>query len=345
MSHHSESPIKTFSIGFKEAEFNELEYARDVARKYGTEHHEQIIEPESIDLLPRLISAYDEPFSDASAIPTYYVSKFAREHVTVALSGDGGDELFAGYDSYPKLLNIHKYNALPDCVNKIAWGAAHKCIPSQIRGHGLAYHLSKARGLTSAYISAWTQPERMRLYKPGVRELIGGALAENYKIDLIRQSKATDYLSRLQELDMRTFLVDDILTKVDRVSMVNSLEVRVPLLDHKLAELSFRMPPRFKYNNGEMKYIFKKTMRRHLPESVLSHKKQGFSVPLRLWFKDSLKGYVHDRLLGTDSKLADYVDMAYVRKIVIDNEQGMRSTYQKVWSLIVLDAWLEQNSK
>lgn len=343
MARHSGSPIKTFSIGFKEAAFNELEYARAVARKFGTEHHEQIIEPESIDLLPRLISAYDEPFADSSAIPTYYVSRFAREHVTVALSGDGGDELFAGYDIYPKLLNIHKYNVLPHCVNRVLWGTLHKCIPAQIKGHGLAYHLSKDRNLVAAYLSVWTQPERMRLYKPELRERIGVDFSENYKIGLIRQSRADDYLSRMQELDMRTFMVDDVLTKVDRASMVNSLEVRVPLLDHKLAELSFRIPSRLKYKNGEMKYILKKTMEKHLPAAVLSHKKQGFTIPLRVWFKDSLKNYVHERLLGANSKLADYVDMGYVRKIVTDNEKGMRTSYQKVWSLIVLDAWLEKN--
>lgn len=343
MARHSGNPIKTFSIGFKEAAFNELEYARAVARKFGTEHHEQIIEPESVDLLPRLISAYDEPFSDSSAIPTYYVSKFAREHVTVALSGDGGDELFAGYDAYPKLLKIHRYNALPDSVNKVIWGAVHKCIPAWVKGHGLAYHLSKDRNLVGAYFSVWTQPERMRLYKPELSKRIGRDMAENYKIGLIHHSKAGDYLSRMQELDMRTFLVDDVLTKVDRVSMVNSLEVRVPLLDHKLAELSFRIPSRLKYKNGEMKFILKKTMEKHLPEAVLSHKKQGFTIPLSMWFKDSLKSYVHERLFGTNSKLADYVDMGYARKIVIDNERGMRSSYQKVWSLIVLDAWLEQN--
>lgn len=344
MSRHSGSPIKTFSIGFKEAAFNELEYARAVARKFGTEHHEQIIEPESIDLLPRLISAYDEPFADSSAIPTYYVSKFAREHVTVALSGDGGDELFAGYDTYPKLLNIHKYNVLPRGINRTLWNVVRKSIPPKVKGHGLAYHLSQDRNLVSAYFSVWTQPERMQLYRPELRELIGKNLAENYKIDLIRKSESNDYLSRMQELDMRTFMVDDVLTKVDRASMVNSLEVRVPLLDHKLAELSFRIPSRLKYKNGEMKYILKKTMGKHLPEAVLSHKKQGFTIPLKMWFKDSLKAYVHERLLGDNSKLATYMDMEYVRKTVIDNEKGMRSTYQKVWTLIVLDAWLEQNA-
>lgn len=345
MAHHSNNPIKTFSIGFKEARFNELEYARAVAKRYGTEHHEQIIEPESIDLLPRLISAYDEPFADSSAIPTYYVSKFAREHVTVALSGDGGDELFAGYDTYPKLLNIHKYNVLPNRVSRVLWGAVRKCVPPHVKGHGLAYHLSKDRNLVGAYFTVWTQPERVRLFKSELSERIGEDRAEMYKIKLLLQSEANDYLSRMQELDMRTFMVDDVLTKVDRASMLNSLEVRVPLLDHKLAELSFRIPSRLKYKNGQMKYILKKTMGKRLPESVLTHKKQGFTIPLKLWFKDSLKDYVHERLLGENSKLSNYLDMTYVRKIVIDNERGMRTSYQKIWSLIVLDAWLDQNVK
>lgn len=344
MSHHSDSPIKTFSIGFKEAAFNELEYAHAVARKYGTEHHEKIVEPESIDLLPRLISAYDEPFADSSAIPTYYVSKFAREHVTVALSGDGGDELFAGYDTYPKLSNINKYNFPPGKINRGLWGLIHKCIPARVKGHGLSYLLSKDRHLAGAYLSVWNQLEREQLYKPDIWRQVSENPAEGYKETIIRQSTSNDFLSRMQELDMRTFMVDDVLTKVDRASMMNSLEVRVPLLDHKLAELSFRIPSRLKFKNGEKKYILKKTMEKDLPETVLSHKKQGFTIPLRLWFKDSLKEYVHDRLVAPNRRLAAYIDMDYVRKIVSDNETGMRATHQKIWTLLVLDAWLEQNN-
>jgi asparagine synthase (glutamine-hydrolysing) len=344
MARHSNYPIKTFSIGFKDARFNELDYARAVAKRYGTEHYEQIIEPESVDLLPRLINVYDEPFADSSAIPTYYVSKFAREHVTVALSGDGGDELFAGYDTYSKLLSIRKYNILPNSVNRILWGAAHRCIPSRIKGHGLAYHLAQDRELVASYLTVWSRLERSRLYKRELADHIGDHNAERYKESLLRQSSSGDYLSRLQELDMRTFLVDDVLTKVDRVSMANSLEVRVPMLDHRLAELSFRIPSHLKYKDGEKKYILRKTMETSLPASVLSHKKQGFTIPLSAWFKGSLKDYVHERLLGTNNRLADYVNMGYVRKIVMDNEKGMRTSYQKIWSLIVLDAWLEQKA-
>ncbi|BAV33911.1 asparagine synthase [Sulfuricaulis limicola] len=343
MSRHTDNPIKTFSIGFKEAAFNELEYARAVARKYGTEHHEQIVEPESIELLPRLIGAYDEPFADSSAIPTYYVSKFARQHVTVALSGDGGDELFAGYDTYPKLSNIYKYNFLPGKVNRRLWGLVHKCIPARVTGHGLSYLLSKDRRLAGAYLSAWNQLERKQLYKPDIWRQVSENPAEKFKETIIRQSASGDFLSRMQELDMRTFMVDDVLTKVDRASMMNSLEVRVPLLDHKLAELSFRIPSRLKYKDGELKYILKKTLEKSLPASVLTHKKQGFSMPLGLWFKGSLKEYVNDRLSSTGSRLAGHVNMDYVRKVVHDHETGMRSSHQKIWALLVLDAWLEQN--
>ena len=343
MSRHSDSPIKTFSIGFREAAFNELEYARAVSRKYGTEHYEQIVEPESVDLLPRLVDAYDEPFADSSAVPTYYVSKFAREHVTVALSGDGGDELFAGYDTYPKLANINKYNFPPGRLNSKLWGLIHKCIPARVKGHGLAYLLSKDRNLVSAYLTAWNQLEREKLYRPDIWRAIRENPSETYKENIIRQSGSGDLLSRMQELDMRTFMVDDVLTKVDRASMMNSLEVRVPLLDHKLAELSFKIPSRLKYKDGTLKYIMKRTMDKDLPANVLTHRKQGFSMPLSIWFKDSLKEYVHDRLGSAEGRLSAYVDMGYVKKIIRDHETGMRTAHSKIWALLVLDVWLEQN--
>lgn len=340
MAQMSSQPVKTFSIGFQEEEFNELPYAREIAQKYGTEHYEQIIEPESIGLLPRMIPAYDEPFADASAIPTYYVSKYAREHVTVVLSGDGGDELFAGYDSYSKLDRLHKYNRMPHAFNKLFWGNVHKMLPNKVKGKGISYYLSLEKDLVSAHLALWTQPERRELYQPDMWSKIGQP-SELYKEAILRKSNAKDYLSQVQELDMRTFMVDDVLTKVDRVSMLNSIEARVPILDHKVAELSFRMPPEIKMKQGEKKYILKKAMARHLPPNILSHKKQGFGIPLKMWFKDSLNEYMNDRLLSPQSPLNDYLNPAYIAKVLQDHQTGMRDLNGKIWSLLVMDAWLE----
>ncbi|MEM6966044.1 MAG: asparagine synthase C-terminal domain-containing protein, partial [Bacteroidota bacterium] len=154
-----------------------------------------------------------------------------------------------------------------------------------------------------------------------------------------------EYLSKMQTLDIQTFMVDDILTKVDRASMLNSLEARVPLLDHKVAELSFKIPVKFKYNQKGKKYILKKAMQSYLPDAVINHPKQGFTMPLKMWFKDSLRDYVNDRLRRSDSMIADYLDVNYISKTIDDHNNGMRDLNEKIWSLLVLDTWLEQQVK
>ena len=340
MAKHSSTPVKTFSIGFKEEAFNELVYARQVAKLFGTEHHEQVLEPESVSLLPKLINMYDEPFADSSAIPTYYVSKFAREFVTVVLSGDGGDELFAGYNKYQKLKYFRDHNLLPDAMSEVFWGGLHKLIPNSVKGKGATYYLAKPKAYLPAYQSIWHMNERRQLYGASFWEEIKGASAEAIKIPIIDQNNKGDFLFSMQTLDMKTYMVDDILTKVDRASMHNSLEVRVPLLDHEFAELTFRIPSDLKLKGKIKKYIFKKSLQDHLPKTVLSHKKQGFGVPLRLWFKEDLKEYVNDHLLNSNSLLYDYLNPNFVSKIVHGHHHGMRDFNHKIWSLIVLDQWL-----
>lgn len=346
MSQFSEQPIKTFSIGFNEAAFNELPYARDVAAMYKTDHHEKIVEPESIGLLPKLVSAYDEPFADSSAIPTYYVSKFAREYVTVVLSGDGGDELFAGYDHYPMAQNIQKYNMLPNSISQNLFGAIHKAIPAKVKGKGISYYLSQPKEQIGAYISKFHQTEREKLYRPEAWAKIKSNPSENEKAAIITAAanNDSDAVSQMLELDMRTWLVDDILTKVDRVSMQNSLEARVPILDHEFAELSFKIPSNLKLNGKSTKYILKKAMRKYLPDSILFHKKQGFGVPLKHWFKSDLNDYMNDRLLSDKSPLYEFLDPAYVKKIIHDHQTGMRDFNFKIWSLLFLDEWLRQRT-
>lgn len=340
MSKNSCSPVKTFSIGFKKEQFNELKYAREVARMYNTEHHEQIVEPESVSLLPRLVDSYDEPFADSSAIPTYFVSKFAREHVTVVLSGDGGDELFAGYNKYQRMMNMHNYNVLPEGLSKYFWGSLHKILPNSAKGKGATYYLSKPKDSFPAFLSIWQQAERKKLFKNELWEDIKQSPAELNRIESFINSGSDDFLFNMQKMDMQRYMVDDVLTKVDRASMQNSLEVRVPILDHEFAELTARIPSELKMKGTIKKYIFKEAMKKHLPESVISHKKQGFSVPLKAWFKEELKEYANDRLLGTKGPLYDYLEPAYVSKIVNEHNRGMRDFNDKIWSLLFLDQWL-----
>jgi asparagine synthase (glutamine-hydrolysing) len=343
MSKLSSSPVKTFSIGFTDPKYNELQFAREIAKRYGTEHHEQVVEPESIDLLKKLVAAYDQPFADYSAIPTYYVSKLARSHVSVVMSGDGGDELFAGYPDYAKMCRINRYSVTPKLFNQLVWGGINKALPQYMKGKGITYLLSKRSGTAPAYLGVWTQPERKCLYTDEVARELRHYASESYKENLINNSSSTEYLSTLQELDLRTYLVDDILTKVDIASMQHSLEVRVPILDHKFAELSFRIPSGLKLNQRRGKYIFKQAMTKYLPDSILKHKKQGFTVPLDVWFRGDLHEYVADRLLSPNSPYMDYFKKDYVASIIAMHNRGMRNFAPKIWSLLFFAEWLDQN--
>ena len=338
MALNSDKPIKTFSIGFKEEKYNELQYARLIAEKYRTEHHEFIIEPESIDLLPDLVRAYDEPFADDSAIPTYYVSKFTREHVTVALSGDGGDELFAGYSSYNKMKDLYHKKI----SSKTLFSGVNKLIPDYMYGKGMTYYLSKDKNNIGAYFCFWKDYERQKIFQSDIKEKLNGQLAENAKLNLLK-SMDGDFMSKMQLLDMQTYMVDGILTKVDRASMMNSLEARVPILDHKFAELSFKIPSKFKMNGNSKKYILKESFRDILPEGVLSHKKQGFAVPLSIWFKDNLKDYAYDTLLNS-GHLYGLLNKSYVEKMLNNHQKGIRDYSEKIWSLLFLNEWLKQNN-
>lgn len=345
MAKTADRPIKTFSIGFKEQKFNELKYAREIASRYGCEHHEQIIEAESINLLPKLVQEYDEPFADASSIPTYYVSKLARQFVKVVLSGDGGDELFAGYDTYAKLNSLHSspFHFKNPKANRILWGTIHRCIPQRIAGKGLTYLLSQNREFAAAYLSFWTKQEREKLVlnEHSIQNAKG---SESFKQQILKDQRSDEFISNLQFLDIRTFLVDDVLTKVDRSSMMNSLEVRVPLLDHKFAELTFKISAGLKLKGTSGKYIFKESMKPYLPESILNHPKQGFSIPINNWFKEDLKEYVYDTLLDRNSYSSRYLCQNFIKKTIVSQQKGMRDLSSKIWSLIFFEEWLKQNN-
>ena len=337
MSLNSKRPVKTFSIGFKDKIFNELQYARQIAERYHTEHHEYIVEPESIDLIPKLVRAFDEPFADASAISTYYVSKLTREHVTVALSGDGGDEFFVGYNSYSKFFNLYnkRYSA------PVLFAIINKMIPDYMYGKGISYYLSKDKNKIAAYGCFWKNYERRKIFHTDINKKLENDLAEKIKIDLLN-SMDGNFISNMQKLDIQTYMVDDILTKVDRTSMLNSLEVRVPFLDHKFAELSFKIPSEFKMKGDVKKYILKESFKHLLPPDVITHKKRGFGVPLSKWFRGDLKNYSYDVLMD-NNHLNNFLDKKQIKKILDNQNKGVRDFSSKIWSLIVLNEWLKQN--
>lgn len=345
MAKNSTRPIKTFSIGFKDERDSELKYARELAKKYNCEHHEQIVEPKSVELIPDLVKAYDEPFGDPSAVPTYYVSKLAREFVTVALSGDGGDELFAGYNSYSRFQNIYNkpYNFNIAGLNNLLWGSLFNVMPHNMKGKSLAYILSKSRKHGFAYMNEWTENERKKYLRLNSNTGNVKESSEHYKVKILKTLNGTDYVTAMQYLDMKTYMVDDILTKVDRASMLNSLEVRVPLLDHKFAELTFKIPSGLKVKAAQKKYIFRKAMSGYLPASFFNLPKKGFSAPISAWFKGDLKNYIGDTLLANNPRFSGYLDKNHVKRIVLSNQKARCDSGSKVWALLMFEEWLKQN--
>ena len=340
MAMSSSSSVNTFSIGFQDEEFNELKYAQSVASKYSTNHYEHVMKPDAVNLLPKLVRAFDEPFADSSAIPTFYVSQFAREKVTVILSGDGGDELFAGYNAYARLLKIYHQSFVPPPLNRYLWGGVSAIIPKYLPGAGAAYLFAQNRSMLGAYENVFTVPERMFLYSPEMKSFARLAHAEQSKEHFLKQISSVDFVTQLQLLDLKTYLPEDVLTKVDITSMMNSLEVRVPILDHHMAELAFTIPIEYKFKNGSGKHILKQAMQKYIPENVLNHKKQGFAVPLKKWFRNELVDYLRDNLSG-NTALHDYCDERSISSFIDLHQKGMRDYSAKLWALLFFSEWLK----
>jgi len=342
MAQISSQPIQTFTIGFKEAKYNELDYASKVSTLYKTNHHELILKPASVDIIDDLINMYDEPFDDSSAIPTYFVSKFAREHVTVALSGDGGDELFAGYNSYAKAKQIAGIqHFLPNIIRPI-FGIVNQTLPDHMYGKGLSYYLSKPSSLLGAYFTNFKDYEIQSLFEKGFLEKLKPYSAIEAKIKMLNSYNTKDSVTRNELLDVNTYMVDDILTKVDRASMANSLEVRVPLLDHEFVELAFKIPSTMKLKHAEGKYIFKKAFESHLPKDLLYRKKHGFAVPLAKWFNSDLSSYVKEELLNNNSLLLEYLNPKLIAKIIEDHSIGKRDFSSQIWALLFFQLWYKK---
>lgn len=341
MSTLSDKQIKTFSIGFEEKEYNELEGAKLVADRFNTEHHELILEKQSVDLLSNIVNAFDEPFADSSAIPTYLVSQFASNYVKVALSGDGGDELFAGYAHYPKLLKMGKYSGVTAFPRKLVSASKRFLKHKQYTNKNL-YYLSNGFQYMNALIGVFTLPDRMKLYHEDYLEQVLSNNAENYKYNQMRHSDQPDHLSTIQENDIENYLVDDILTKTDISSMQNSIELRVPFLDHVFAEDTFKIPGGLKLKNGQAKYIFKKAFQGILPDSILQSPKKGFTMPLKKWFKGDLFEFTNDNLTATDSPLKDFIKADALDRILRENRFSENDFSDKIWSLLILDFWLRK---
>ncbi len=346
MAQLQDAPVNTCAIGFDVPDFNETEYARQVAQRYGTNHLERVVASDDFDLLDTLAALYDEPYADSSAIPTYRVCQLARERVTVALSGDGGDENFAGYRRYRWHMNEERLRrALPLGLRRPVFGALGRLYPKldwapRVLRAKTTFE-SLARNSVEAYlhsVSLTSQDQRNAMFSNALqRELQGYRAVETFDYHA-RRSPTDDPLSLIQYIDMKTYLVGDILTKVDRASMAHALEVRVPLLDHKFVEWVSGLPVSYKLRGQEGKYIFKKALEPHLSRDILYRNKMGFGVPLGKWFRGPLRQRLRTSLLEGGLAQTGLFNRAYLEKLVTDHQSGLREYSAPLWSLMMFQA-------
>ena len=342
LSQQSRSRVVTMSVGFAEQAFNELAYARTVAQHLGTEAHEKVVDPNIADLLPKLVWHLDEPFADSSAVPTYYVSKAAREHVTVALSGDGGDELWAGYARHRvEHSELVARRWLGHTGGRVAaWVGTQ--LPLTMKGARSLRHLALAPA------DAYARKHAYGLFEDDVRRTL---YARDFAL-VVRDTDpyvsfrrahdacaSADPLDRALYVDVNTYLVDDILTKVDKMSMAVSLEARDPLLDHKLLEFSATIPSTLKLRKGRSKHLLRKLLERYVPASIVNRPKQGFAAPVGEWLRGPLSGMVNELL--QDGRLRDrgIFDPAAVRKLWVEHRTNERDHTHRLWSLVMLELW------
>ena len=342
MSRFSSKPVKTFSIGFQQKDFDETSYARIVAKKFATEHHELILQPDVVSSVDTISHSLEEPFADASALPTYYVSCLARQHVTVALSGDTGDEIFAGYDRYRAVLQDRAFPWIPEWTRRAYRTHIHKLVPQSVPGRSLSYSIAlpwKERYLED--ISFQPLHRQMNLFSedfmtPGPGEPDPFQTFRDY----LEAAPAKDPLGKLLYLDLKTYLPADILTKVDRMSMLTSLEARSPMVDHIFLEWATGLAAEWKMRGREQKYILKKLAARvGVPHEVLYRPKQGFALPLVHWTRHELKDLIQTVLLEPRTLQRGYLNPPAVRQLLDEHFGQRRNHAGRIWRLLMLELW------
>jgi asparagine synthase (glutamine-hydrolysing) len=337
MSRLGGSRVRTFSIGFPEAEYNELDHARAVARACGADHHELVVDPDVFAVLDDVVWHLDEPFGDSSAIPTYMVSKLAAEHVTVVLSGDGGDELFAGYDRYAVEQRERGYTRVPRAIRRAAGWAASR-LPEGTRGRRfLRHHALDGWHRYADSATLFSAEQRARLLTVEAARHVRGYEPTGELARELEQEPG-HWLSRMQANDLRHYLPLDILTKVDRMSMAHSIEARVPLLDHRLVEFAATIPPELLLRDGSGKHLFKRALAGRLPASILHRAKRGFAVPLDRWFRGRLGPFLRELLMSRESRQRGLIDVDYVSALIDRHERG-RELGLHLWTLVSFELW------
>src|SRR5882757_1194838 len=342
MARASSSPVKTFSIGFKHDDFNEADFPRIGSRKFATDHHELILEPDVVGTVEHLTGSLEEPFGDSSMLPTYYVSEMARRHVTVALSGDGGDEMFAGYDRYATHAKRGAFEAIPEWARRFYRESVFPRLPRSMPGRRFSYNASlpwQERYIDGlSFLPAFERD--FPILSHDLRDVLRHSVDPGIALRrAFAQAPARDPMSEILYVDTKTYLVGDILTKVDRMSMLNSLEVRVPILDHEFVEWVAALPAEWKRRGQESKYILRKlALRLGVPREVIYRQKRGFSLPLVHWMKNELKEMlgvlVDDRTLQRG-----YFDPNGVRRLMDEHLTGRRVLSQRLWRLLMFELW------
>lgn len=348
-----DQPVKTFSIGFKEDAFSELSYARQIAQRFGTEHHEFILEPDALDVLPRLVAHFDEPFADPAAIPTWYLAQMTREHVTVALNGDGGDEAFAGYQRYYADVIADAYRLVPALLRHGVVDRLLHALPVQTdrpmeRSYVMALRrLAQAADIShAASIVRWggyfDEADKQALYTPDVRQVVNNTPSAALLEATFRRALAGNRVDRTLYTDVHHYLPGALLPKVDRTTMAHSLEARSPFLDHHVMELAARLPVSWKVKGRRTKWILRELFADLVPESVAKRGKVGFGVPLGMWFAGPLYRSAQDLLLAPDAQIRNYLQAEAVRRMVEENRDGIADHGKRIWALSMLESWLRQ---
>jgi asparagine synthase (glutamine-hydrolysing) len=337
--------VKTFSIGFEEKEYDELAHARRVAQRYGTDHHEFVVRPDAVAIFPRLVWHYNEPFADSSAIPTYYLAELTRRYVTVALNGDAGDENFAGYERYVASVLAARLERLPRPV-RAGLGSLAGVLPAGRSRSILARGRRFVEGLLQppaeryvAWVSHFHGALKAELCTDGFLDATGRVDSGERLVAAFAASDAPDLVDATLNVDVNTYLPDDLLVKVDIATMAHSLEGRSPLLDHEFMEFCASLPSSLKLHGRTKKYVFKRAVRDLLPAEIIDRPKMGFGVPLDHWFRRDLREMAHDLLTGPRARARGYFRPAVVERLLSEHERGVRSWHFQLWNLLMLELW------
>ena len=343
MARASSRAVSTFSIGFEDARYNELDHAAVVARHFGTDHHEFIVRPDALSILDRLIGHFDEPFADSSAIPTWYVSELASRHVTVVLSGDGGDELFGGYDRYFPHPNIAAFDRWAPPGSRAVASRMWPLLPHGTKGKNFLRTVARdERGRYLDQIGYFQRDQKRALMTGDVRRALQQLDAEARLGRHFDRLGSLPWHGQMMHFDFETYLPEDILTKVDRMSMAHSIESRVPLLDNEVVEFAARLPAALKIRHGRRKHVLKEAVAALLPASILDRPKRGFEVPLGVWFRGGLKELFADVLLSGRARERGYFEPRFIAQLVDEHVSGRREHTLRLWSLLVFELWHRQ---